>query len=347
MTRVGMWYTAACIVVGVAATNTGNNGLFLATAMMLAAFVLTHWLGWLNVHGLDIELDCRDEIFANRLATLGVRLRNRGRFLPKSLLVVSVQEDDMQTSGRPRRHRTAPWLVPFLPARHEEQGELEVIIRRRGPRRIRAVQVTTLFPIGVFRKGRRYEQDFEILVFPELFHPSGQRHDEVGSSGDRSARRAGQSHELYALREYQNGDDPRGIHWKQTARQGELIYQQRSREENRRLRIVFDNAVGTLDSEEEVKRFERLVSEAATSAVDHLAQGYEVALTTRDTQLSYASGPRQRINILEALARVQTRPEEKKPLATDDERQGDLRLAMVAMDTGAASSGLTQEAGAA
>ena len=110
-----MWYAAACLVVGVAATNTGNNGLFLAVAMMLAAFLLIQVMGWFNVHRLHLELDSHEEVFANRMARFNVRLRNRSRFLPRWLLVISVQQDDMKTSGRSRRHRTAPWLVPFFP----------------------------------------------------------------------------------------------------------------------------------------------------------------------------------------------------------------------------------------
>ncbi len=328
ITRVGMWYAAACLVVGVAATNTGNNGLFLAVAMMLAAFGLAQILGWINVHRLELELDVHEEIFANRMTRFNVRLRNRSRLLPRWLLVISVQEDDMKTSGRARRHRTAPWLVPFLPADEQVEGRLEIIMRRRGPRRVQALQVSSLFPVGIFRKGRRYEQDFEVLVFPELFSSSGSRPEDVGDSGERSSLRAGQGHELYALRTYQSGDDPRSIHWKQSARQGSLIYQQRSREENRRLHIVFDNAVGPLETQEQETQFERLVSEAATCAVDHLNQGFEVALTTRDLRLGHASGLRQRLNILEALARIETTAENQTPLVDSDEKQGELRLVM-------------------
>ncbi len=328
ITRVGMWYTAACLVVGVAATNTGNNGLFLAVAMMLAALALIQIVGWVNVHRLHLKLESHEEVFANRMTRFNVRLRNRSRFLPRWLLVVSVQQDDMKTSGKSRRHRTAPWLVPYLPARSRDEGLLEIIMRRRGPRKIQALQVSSLFPVGIFRKGRRYEQDFEILVFPELFSSSLSRPEEVGDSGERSSVRAGQSHELYALRDYQSGDDPRNIHWKQSARQGSLIFQQRSRDENRRLHIIFDNAVGKLETDEQEKQFERLVSEAATSAVDHLSQGYEVALTTRELRLGYASGPRQRLNILEALARIEAVDEDHSPLIEAEETHGELRLAM-------------------
>ncbi len=45
-------------------------------------------------------------------------------------------------------------------------------------------------------------------------------------------------------------------------------------------------------------RFEHLVSEAATAAVDHLARGYEVELVTRDGTLPFGVGARHRQAIL-------------------------------------------------
>src|SRR5581483_578512 len=86
------------------------------------------------------------------------------------------------------------------------------------------------------------------------------------------------------------GDDPRRIHWKQTARTGSMIFTEREAEEGRRLSIVFDNAVGELATPESRARFERLVSEAATAAVDYLGRGFEVELRTRDERLAFASG---------------------------------------------------------
>lgn len=325
LTRVGLWYLAACLVVGLAATNTGNNGLFLTIAMMLAAFIITHVLGLLNVSRLQLDLESRQEIFANRPAKLQVRLKNRDSRWTRRLLIVSVPDDRLQSAGR---RRTAAWWVPILGPGEEAHGTLDLILRRRGPRRIEVAQVASLYPNGIFRKGRRFQQDLEVLVYPELFSASASRPDIQGTRGEHPMTRAGQGSELHSLRDYRPGDDPRGIHWKQSARQGALIFQQQSREQNRRLHIVFDNAVGTLSTEEQVRRFERLVSEAATSAVFHLGQGFEVALTTRAVSIPYAGGPRQRRNLLDALACIEPVAETPEPLIPEDDNAGELRLAM-------------------
>ncbi|MCG8455707.1 MAG: DUF58 domain-containing protein [Holophagales bacterium] len=328
MTRVGIWYLAGLAVVAVAATNTGNNGLFLVTAMMASSLIVVQLLAAWNVRGLEVELGSDDEIFVNQPSNVSLTVRNPSRFRPRWLLVVSVELDDSDDAPRPSRQRVTPWLIPFLPPGGEVQGLGELMLRRRGPRKIRSVEVSSLFPLGLYHKGIRHPQEIDILVYPEIFHGSAARARRSGDSGDDTGPRAGWGHDLFALRDYQPGDDPRGIHWKQTARQGQLIFQQRAVDENRRFQIVLDNAVGELHDGAERKRFERLVSEAATAALDFLGRGYEVSLTTRDGHLPFAAGPRQRRNILEVLAWIDTQPEVASPLSPAESRAGHLRLAM-------------------
>jgi hypothetical protein len=91
---------------------------------------------------------------------------------------------------------------------------------------------------------------------------------------------------------------------------------------------VFDNAVGDLKDPALHSRFERLVSEAATAAVDYLARGFEVELVTRDRSLAFAGGSRQRLVVLETLALVAPQPRLAEPLTSADPRAPQLRMHM-------------------
>src|SRR6476660_7415351 len=177
-----------------------------------------------------------------------------------------------------------------------------MMIPNRGRHSFPYGHVSSLFPFGFFTKGVRYRVGLELLVFPEIFPAAEGRPRASFPQGDDPSRRAGWGHDLHALRAFRRGDDPRGIHWRQTARTGQLIYMEREAERSRRLAILFDNAVGKLADPASATRFERLVSEAATAALDQLARGYDVELVTRDLALPFAGGPRQRLRILEALA---------------------------------------------
>lgn len=333
ITKVGLWFLIFLLVVAVGATNTGNNGLFLVLAVMGGAVLASDVAGRFNVRALEIDLSAPTEIFANSPSHLNVEVTNRGRCPPRWMLVVAVEPGDIvPRSSTPRSdepHRRArPFLIVHLPSRSESRGHIEVMMRRRGRWRVRYAHATSLFPLGFFRRGRRYLADAEILVYPEIYSPSGSRPARLGKTGDEPTRRRGWGHDLLGLRAFRHGDDPRSIHWKQTARTGDLVFKERETEENRRLLIIFDNAVGKLEDTTRRKRFERLVSEAATAALDHLDNGYEVSLLSRDADLPYASGQQQRRRLLEALALIEPCDKSPKALAPDVVDQPHMRLTM-------------------
>ncbi|HEY0410833.1 MAG TPA: DUF58 domain-containing protein, partial [Candidatus Dormibacteraeota bacterium] len=316
ITTVGLWYVLFTVLVAIAATNTGNNALYMVLALMFSVLILSGVVSRENVRGLVAELDPPGEVFANRPFAVGFVLRSRALVFPRWFLLFTLSRS------------AQPLLIPYLPRRGRSAGQLEMMVGSRGYHRFPFVHVSSLFPFGFFRKGVRYRVDLEVLVFPELFMAAGSRPEESNQMGDDTSRRSGRGHDLHALRLFRRGDDPRGIHWKQTARTGELIFTERATERSRRLSIVFDNAVGELGRPDLLSRFERLVSEAATTAVDHLSRGYEVELVTRDRSLAFAGGPRQRLAVLEALALVQPRSRTAEPLLSSDPRAPQLRVHM-------------------
>ena len=333
ITKVGLWFLIFLLVVVMGATNTGNNGLFLVLAVMGGAIVVSDVAGRLNVRGLRVDVSAPAEIFANSPSHLNLEVTNRSRWLPRWMLVLAVEPEDVAplsaAPGTFAPHRRAqPFLVGHLPRGADSHGPFEVMMRRRGRWRIRYAHVTSLFPLGFFRRGRRYLTESEFLVYPEIYASSGAHPARLGKAGNEPTRRRGWGHELLGLRAFRHGDDPRSIHWKQSARTGDLIFKERETEENRRLQIIFDNAVGDLKSEDRRKRFERLVSEAATAALDHLDSGYEVSLLSRDADLPFASGRQHRRRLLEALALIEPCAEDPQALAPDATDQPHLRLAM-------------------
>lgn len=315
ITKVGLWFVLLTVVVAVAATNTGNNTLYMVLALMLASLVVSGVTSRLNVRSLGVDLEEPAEVYARRPFAVPFEVRNEGWFMPRWLLLVALERD-----GQPR-------LLPYLERRGSMRGSLELMAARRGLHRFPHLHVGSLFPFGFFRKGARYRVDLEVLVYPELFDASTLHTEETGLQGEGPSRRAAWGHELHSLRAFRPGDDPRGIHWKKTARTGDLIFMERQAELGRRLSILFDNGVGEL-SREERERFETLVSEAATAAVEHLARGFEVELVTRHGRLPFRGGAPQRRAVLETLALVEAVEPEVEPLRTADPMAPRLHLSL-------------------
>jgi len=74
ITNFGLGYILMCLVVAIAATNTGNNGLYLVLAGMLAAMVVSGFLSRRNVRGVRCEIETVGEVVATRPAWLKVKL---------------------------------------------------------------------------------------------------------------------------------------------------------------------------------------------------------------------------------------------------------------------------------
>ena len=304
ITKVGLWYVVLTVIVGVPAANTGNNALYLVVAVLLSLLVVSGVTSRQNLRRLDVALSAPPEVYAGHPFSLRYLVRNRGRLMDRRLIVVAGIGE-----GRPE-------LVRHLPAGEERDGRLELVASRRGAYRVRYLHLSSIFPLGLFRKGMRYLVDLEFLVYPEILEVPPRALETPGAAGAESSGRAGAGHELLSLRSFRPGDDRRSIHWKQSARTGNLVFMEREAERERQVAIVLDNAVGVPADETEKDLFEHRVSEAATAVHEYLGRGYQVALVTRVESIPFGTGRAHRRRMFECLALVEARPEDRRPLTT-------------------------------
>jgi len=122
-----------------------------------------------------------------------------------------------------------------------------------------------------------------------LADPEPGRDDQGGARSERRGRGAG----IRNLREALPGDDPRDIHWPQTARQGSPIVRERDSEESRSAVVLLEGGGSG---------FEEAVSEAAGAVLQLLARGERVGLVAGEVFVPPGEGRRQRRALLEALA---------------------------------------------
>jgi len=199
----------------------------------------------------------------------------------------------------------APLLFPRIERGAEESRGVDLVFPRRGRRTSESLLVYSGYPIGLFRKGRVSEIRDERIVYPALALSRPPRPDpRDAESGEPRRRRKGRGAEIRNLRDAVFGDDPRDVHWPQTARQGKFIIKDRAAEEGR-------DAVVALEVERPARadaawdaRFEAAVSEAAGLAMQLLARGSRVGLLLGGTVVPPGSGPAHRRALLHALALV-------------------------------------------
>jgi uncharacterized protein (DUF58 family) len=276
VTKVGIAYVVIVLVIGIAALNTGNNLLYIVVAAMLAAIMVSGFASALVLRNLELDVRLPEHVFAGR-ATLGrIALRNPRRWLPSfSVNVVSVKKDSgvkhwqwapatfAVPPGRPPEKqwmrfrdyklRRVPKIkappsifegaayFPYIPAGSELKADLDLRFDRRGRYQQKTFGLATRFPFAFLTKTRQVPLVREIMVYPRV-EPADEFFEVLPMiTGEFETFTRGRGDDLYLIREYTPEDSARHVDWKATAKSGSLKVREFSREDERKLRIVFDN----------------------------------------------------------------------------------------------------------
>lgn len=210
ITKAGWIYILLTIVVGFAAVNTANNLIYILASALLSYMLVSGIFGRKNIYALSVQILFPEEMFARTPTPVTVRLINPRKHLPALLVRVKIGRSEV--------------AFPYVPAGASAQQTLRATAPKRGTFRLDPVMVASTFPFNFFTRYRTIQQDFETLVFPRPKRcplPAAKRALRR-RLGDSSQERQGDSADILAIRGYLAGDPLKRIHWKSTAKTGEL-----------------------------------------------------------------------------------------------------------------------------
>jgi uncharacterized protein (DUF58 family) len=293
VTNFGLGYILMCLVVAIAAMNTGNNGLYLVLAAMLAAMIVSGLISRSNVRGVDCEIETAGEVIATRPAWLKIRLENRLKTATAQAIFFL--------------HESLPgplWVDPLAPGEKRELV-VEGTFPRRGVYLEADAGLLSRFPMGLFRKYRKARLVREIVVYPLPETSAVPELPIEDSRGGRPHPRSrGGGSDIRTLREFSPGDDPRDVHWKQSARMRRWIVREREAERDRVLFLAVENGLADPSDPAALERFEQAIARCAGSALLLLSRGAEVGFHARGVKVAARAGKSQRVRVLDALARL-------------------------------------------
>jgi uncharacterized protein (DUF58 family) len=337
VTREGMVYLAIVVAIGVAALNTGNNLLFIVVSAMLAAIIVSGVASAAILRSLELDVGVPEHVFAGEPLLVRLSLRNLRRVLPSlsvSVVPPKTRHAHKRLKWEPSQFvfpakapRARQWVhlpdlslrlvterergpglftgkayFPYVPARATVSRELELNFARRGRYVQDGFGLCTRFPFSFLAKTRKVPLAREIVVYPSVL-PTDELFEILPMiTGEFEAFIRGRGHDLYRIREHLPEDSARHVDWKASARTGSLKVREFTREDERKLRVVFDNpAEGTIDE----PVYERGIALAASLAWHFAGE---------NTELSFAAPGDQSANdiyeFLRYLALVAPRPAE-------------------------------------
>jgi uncharacterized protein (DUF58 family) len=305
---------------GVAAINTGNNLLYLLVSLLLALIIVSGILSEQSLRWLDLIALDPEEIYAGRPALFGLTLANRKRWLTSYSITIEVLSPTCATRFL---------YVPRLDAGTERLVTWEDTLPRRGPHRLAGVRVTTRFPFGLFLKAGRPMLTSDVVVYPAMVPVSPDLLRQLGTTGDRRARRRGRGTDLYNLRGYRAGDDPRLIHWRSSAKTQTLLVREMEAETTEDTRLVL---VGT--GARDAAALEAGLSEAASLAAHLIRLGAGVEVVGPGFYVRLGRGKGHLSRLLRALALYDPRATPLAPPAANEDDGAFLPLRQIRVRLG-------------
>jgi len=319
VTKVGIVYVAIVLVIGIAALNTGNNLLYIVVAAMLAAILISGLASAIVLRGLQLDVRLPEHVFAGRAMLGRIVLRNPRRWFPSfSVNVVSVEKANTGKHWRwmpatfsvpPGRAPGKQWMqfrdyklrrvpktlappsifegsayFPYVPAGSELKADLELCFDRRGCYQQKSFGLATRFPFAFLTKTRRVPLVREIIVYPRV-EPADEFFEVLPMiTGEFESFARGRGDDLYLIREYMPEDSARHVDWKATAKSGSLKVREFSREDERKLRIVFDNPGPGVVAE---KAYEDAIALAASLSWHFAGENTDISFVSQ----GYGGGP--------------------------------------------------------
>jgi uncharacterized protein (DUF58 family) len=269
-TRAGAVLIVVSVGIGLAAYNNANNVLFMALSLLLSSLVLSGLLSWVNFRGVRWRLRLPAHWRAGEPGPLRLELSNTKKITPTYSLLFHAHA---------RRLGAAPPLP--LPDRLDPGREiaLEWVFspRERGNETIEVAGAESQFPFGFLRKMSGGSLRQEVWVWPARveydFHPPTS--SQPRQAGD-TQRRPGPGADLLGLRHYRQGDAPRMVHWKASARLRRLVVRQMGEEQKSGYHLVVEPTRALWP---DAAQFEKLCALAASLAEDLFTAGLLRAAT--------------------------------------------------------------------
>ncbi|WP_141013806.1 DUF58 domain-containing protein [Nocardioides sambongensis] len=323
LTLRGRAFLAAGVTAVVCSVLLGQTSLARIGVLIIALPLLSAALvGWRR-HEIEVQREVAPRLVtAGQAATVRLTLAEAGRGRAGTLLV----EDQIPYALGSRTRYVLTGLTRGWRRHLAYQVRSDV----RGQFEIGPVTSRSTDPFGLVEVQRLHPGSQSLTVTPRTvpLPPIGLAGGWSGTGDHRPQSFASGSAEDVSVREYRRGDELRRVHWRSSARVGELMVRREEQPWEARAVVLLDTRRSAHRGRGMASSFEAAVS-AAASVAAHLDQhGYTVQLVTSDGT-SIPQGETLTV-ILERLALIQPTPRPRLDAAwSRDTSRGGLVIAVL------------------
>jgi len=305
--REGWYYLLVLGIVFVGAMVRDVNLLLILSGLLVGPLVFSWRMVGRTLRGLGVQRKVPQTVCAGDLLVAGISLTNTRRRLGSWAVVVDEQLQRETDHDREEPIRPAV-LFPYVPAGESRKGVYRGRLTRRGRYRLGPLRLSTRFPFGLLCRTITVGQTDTLTVYPRLGrltrHWATRHHESLASTHCRQ-RRHGPEGDFYGVRQWRSGDSRRWIHWRSSARLGELVVRQFEQPRNRDVAVLLELWQPAQPRPEHLDNVELAVSFAATVVADLCRQGGgNLLLGTTGTPSQCTSGPASAALLQDTMQRL-------------------------------------------
>jgi len=309
--RAGWVFLFTLSIVAVAAFNTGNNLIFIILSAALALLAVSECLSHWNLRRLIAEIDLPDCVPALQPFVSVFSLHNPRAWIPVFSCSLSCLLDrvlEPSTSSKPQK-QSAELLsqfayFPFLAGHGRSRHSLWLQLPQRGLYHLNRLEMSTQFPFGFVKKKRGLPRSVELTVLPEAEPPNEFFEMLPLLSGAFESSYRGSGSDLHSIRDYRTEDSGRFLDWKASAKTGQLMVREFTKEDDRKCCFVFDNSLSDFE-EQDRPAFEKAVRLCASALRHFQEMDCETRLVTPLQSTRYGQSESALIESLKILAVIQ------------------------------------------
>jgi uncharacterized protein (DUF58 family) len=282
----------------IAATNTLAGWLYAMSGIIMALLLMAAWLSRTTLRGLQISRGRIAPVTAGEPLWIEFQVSNT---TPRPKGLIQVQDWLPPALGQPQTQ-----VLEALAPQASSSLSYGLPTRQRGVYRWQTLHLRTAAPLGLFWTRRRHRERAIATVYPPVLPLS---HcpllDQIGQDASRSAldnRQAQAANDglTRSLRPYRWGDPTRMIHWRTSARYGELRVRELEVVTSGQDLVICLDSAARWPKGEVSDDFEAAVVAAATLYFYAVGRNLNVSLWTAGTGVV-----RGHERVLEALAATQ------------------------------------------
>lgn len=242
-TRRGMGFVVVIVLLLLIAFVYNNNLAYLLSFLLASVFFITIIHSFKALSELVIYKGQTSSVFAGEAAGFDIHVSNptaEPRFNLQLHLV-----DDVQISLEPQQKQCVTLYSPT---------------QKRGWHSCNKIELSSTYPLGLFRAWSVLRFDAKALVYPKPAKEMLAFPEDAGTQNQQGSAKTGND-EFYGLKEYQSGDSIRHIHWKAFAKGLGLYSKQYSGETFAQLWLSYEATPG-YDTEQRLSQMCRWLIDA-------------------------------------------------------------------------------------